>query len=293
MTGFVATLALALVASPGQADGVSLQWKLKDGDTFYTKTTTNLEQTIAVMGNNIDQKQDQTTVHRYKVLKAGAGGYTVEQTVLQALTESNLPNVNFGDIDKKMKGAKLTVTMDDKFKVTKLEGVSDLAKKFGDENPIVKQVLAGVLNEEVLKKGVEDLFRAGPDAPVKVGDGWKRDETIPLGPLGEMAMKMNYKLEKSKDGLAEVSYTGDAKYAPPKESAEGLPFTISKADLKTDKFSGTTVFDSKAGRTKETKMEMNTSGTMTAKVGEAEFAMDLKQKLVSKTEVTAKNPVVD
>jgi hypothetical protein len=293
MTGFVATLALALVASPGQADGVSLKWTLKAGDTFYAKTTTNLEQTIVAMGNNIDQKQDQTTVHRYKVLAADKDGYKLEQTILQAVTESNLPGVDFADLGKKMKGAVFTITMNDKFKVTKMEGVADLAKKLGDDNPILKQVLAGIMNEEVLKRTVEDVFGSGPDKPVKVGDTWKQDETFPLGPIGEMAVKMSYKLEKSKDGVEEIAFTGDAKYSPPKEAAEGLPFTISKADLKTDKFAGTTLFDSKAGRTKETKAEMNMSGSMTVKVGEAEIGMDLKQKLTTKTEVTDKNPVVD
>ncbi|MBL8867288.1 MAG: hypothetical protein JNK93_17155 [Planctomycetia bacterium] len=296
MTGFVATFALALSLSPGQSEGVLLRWKLKEGDTFYAKTVTTMEQTVTAMGRDIEQKQEQTTVHRYKVLKASDKSYTVEQTVLQSITESNLAPGGLGDLDKKMKGATFTVELDANLKVTKIAGVQELVKKLGEDNPLLKQVLSNMLNDNLMKKGIEDVFRCGPDRAVKVGDSWKRDESIPLGPLGELSMKQEYKLAKSKDAIEEITYGGEAKYGPPKDAAAGgggLPFTVAKADLKTDKFSGTLLFDSKAGRTKENKVEMNLSGTMSVKVGELEVDMDLKQKLVTKTTLTEKSPVDD
>ena len=293
MTGFVATLALALTIAPGQSDGVLLRWKLKEGDTFYAKSVSNMEQTVTAMGRDIDQKQDQTTVNRFKVLKASDKGYTVEQTILQSITESNIAPGGLGDLDKKMKGATFTIEMDEKFKATKVTGVNDLVKKIGEDNPMLKQILSGMLNDEMMKKAAEDVFRCGPDKAVKVGDTWKRDETLPLGPLGEMSMKLEHKLVSSKDGTEEISFTGEAKYGAPKQAAEGLPFTIAKADLKTEKFSGTLTFDSKAGRSKESKIVMNLAGTMSVKVGEIEVDVDLKQKLTTTTTISEKSPVVD
>jgi Family of unknown function (DUF6263) len=295
MTGFVATLALAISIAPGQSDGVLLRWKLKEGDTFYAKTVSNMEQTVTAMGRDIEQKQDQTTVHRYKVLKASAKAYTVEQTILQSITESNIAPGGLGDLDKKMRGSTFTVELDGDLKVTKISGVAELVKKLGEDNPLLKQVLSGMLNDNLMKKSVEDVFRCGPDKAVKVDDTWKRDESIPLGPLGDMSMKLEFKLAKSKDGTEEITYGGEAKYGAPKEAAAGggLPFTIAKADLKTEKFVGSMVFDSKAGRTKEAKIEMHLAGTMTVKVGELEVDMDLKQKLTTKSTITEKSPVDD
>jgi Family of unknown function (DUF6263) len=192
-----------------------------------------------------------------------------------------------------MKGATFTIEMDEKFKATKVSGMNELVKKLGEDNPLLKQILSGMLNDEMMKKSAEDVFRSGPDKAVKVGDTWKRDESMPLGPLGEMSMKLEHKLVSSKDGSEEVTFTGEAKYGAPKQAAEGLPFTVSKADLKTEKFSGTLTFDSKAGRVKQSKVIMNLSGTMTVKVGEIEVDMDMKQKLTTTTTISDKSPVVD
>ncbi len=294
MTAFTATFALALSLAPSQADGVLLRWKLKDGDTFYAKTVSTMEQTATAMGRDIEQKQEQTLVHRYKVLKASDMGYTVEQAIVQSITESNIAPGGLGDLDKKLKGATVTVELDANLKVTKVSGVAEMVKKLGEDNPLLKQVLAGMFTDELVKKGIEDVFRCGPDKAVKVDDTWKREEAIPLGPLGEMTMKFDFRFAKSKEGVEEITYGGEAKYGPPKQAAGGvLPFTVAKADLKTEKFTGTLLFDSKAGRTKENKIEMTIAGTMTVKVGELELDMDLKQKLATKTTISEKSPVDD
>lgn len=293
MTGFLATMTLALTTTTGQADGVLLRWKLKEGDVVYAKTVTALEQTVTAMGRDIEQKQDQTTVHRYKVLKASDSGYTVEQTVLQSITESNIAPGGLGDLDKKLKGSTVTVEMDAKFKVKKIAGVAELVKKLGDDNALLKQVLSSFLNEDLMKHGVEVAFRCGPDKAVKVDDVWKTNETVPLGAFGEMTMKMDYKLTKSKDGEEEIAIAGEAKYGPPKEAVAGAPFTISKGDLKSEKYTGTMIFDSKAGRPKESKTEMKLGGSMTAKIGELEIDMDIKQTMKQTTTISDKNPVVD
>lgn len=293
MPGLFTTIALALTITSGQSNGVLIRWKLKEGETFYAKTESKLEQTITAMGQNIDQKQEQTTVHRYKVLKASEQGYTIEQTILQSITESNVVPGGLGELDKKMKGATFTAELDKEFKVQKVTGVGKLVEKLSEENPMMKQLLAGILNDDIVKRSLEDLFRCGPDKPIQVDQSWKRDETIPLGPIGEMSMTMEHKLAKSMDGLEEITFTGDAKFSPPKQAAAGLPFTISKVNLKSDQLKGKMMFDSKIGRAKETTLEMKLAGSMTVKVGELELDMDLSQKMTTKSTLSDKNPVVD
>ncbi len=60
----VPVLAL-LLAAPGDAH--TLQWKLKEGDVFYNKTSVNMDQTIEVMGQTIDQTITMKTVLKFKV----------------------------------------------------------------------------------------------------------------------------------------------------------------------------------------------------------------------------------
>lgn len=293
MTGFVTTLALALTLSSGQADGVTLRWKLKQGDTFYLKQTDKMEQTVGVLGQNQEQNTESTVVSQFKVTKADADGYTLEQTVLDSVTETNVVPGGLGDFDKKYKGTKFTIALDKDFKATKIEGVTAAYDKVVQDNPAIKPVIAAYLHEEVMKKAVQDVFRVGPDKAVKVGDGWKADEVAPLGPSGELATALAFKLAAAKDGVAEVGYTGTAKFAPPKEASPDLPFTITKADFKSDKYTGTIKFDTKAGRMTEAESAMNLAGTMTLKIGEMELVADIKSKMTSKTEVLDKNPVVN
>jgi hypothetical protein len=293
MTGFVTTLTVALALSSGQADGVALRWKLKEGDTFYVKQTDTMEQTVGVLGQNQEQKTDSTTVSRFKVTKADAAGYTLEQTILDSVTETNVIPGGLGDFDKKIKGTTFTVTLDKDFKATKIDGVSAAFDKVVQDNPAVKPIVASILHDETVKKAVQDLFRVGPDKAVKVGDAWKVDEVAPLGASGELATELAFKLATAKDGVAEVAYTGTAKFSPPKEPSPDVPFTITKADFKSDKFTGTIKFDTKAARMTASESTMTLAGTMTLKVGEMELAADIKSKATSKTEILDKNPVVN
>lgn len=297
MTSFVASLILAAVAAPAQAGGVSLAWKMKAGDTFYARSAMNIEQTITINGRDVDQKQDQASVSRYKVTKVGPDGYTLEQTILQSSVESNIQPGGADDVTKKIRGATFTITLDAKFKVQKVDGIDELVTKLGGDDPKAKAMLSATLNEEVMKKSVQDMFYCGPDdsKAVKVGDTWKRDTKLPMGPIGDMDLTMEYKYAGSKGGKEDVALSGSAKYAPPKKAAGGaaLPFTVKDADLKTDKLTGTLTFDSTAGRMTESKLEMEMSGSMTIAVNGREATMDLKQKLVGKTTILDKNPVVD
>ncbi|QEL15753.1 DUF6263 family protein [Limnoglobus roseus] len=294
MTSLVASLVLAIAFAPPQADGVSLKWKMNVGDTFYAQSVVGLEQTVTAAGKDVEQKQDQTAVSRYKVTKADKDGYTLEQTILQSIIETNILPGGAGDLSKKLRGATFTITLDDQLKVKKFEGIDDLIQKLGANDPKVKPLLAATLNEDAMKKSVQDLFYCGPDKIVKVGDTWKREDTLPLGPLGDMTLAMEYKYAGSKAGTEDIVLSGKATYAAPKKDAGGaLPFKVVNADLKTEKMAGNLSFDSKAGRLKESTMEMKMSGTLTLAINGMEVAMDLKQKIVGKTTILDKNPVVD
>src|SRR5262249_36307453 len=90
------TLALLFVAA--NADTYTLQWKLKEGDVFYNKTTVSMDQTIEAMGQTIDQKIEVKTVLRFKVKSVKDGVTVVEMTYLDNKIEAEgLPGGNFGE----------------------------------------------------------------------------------------------------------------------------------------------------------------------------------------------------
>ncbi|QEL15752.1 DUF6263 family protein [Limnoglobus roseus] len=293
MTGLIAALAVSLALSPGQVDGDLLKWKLKEGETFYVRSTNATDQTISVGGQNQEQKTEHTSVDAYKVTKATADGYTLEITTLQSTTETNIALGGLGSFDKDMVGEKLTVTLDKDFKVKTVKGVDALLKKLTDGTPAAKALTDSVISEGTLKKAVQDLFRSGPGKPAKVGDEWKADETTPLGTSGELTAKMDFKYAGTKDGVEEVTFTGKAKLSPPKETPADAMFKTVKSDIKSDKYTGTSRFDSKVGRLKQTEELLTLKGTMTIAAGGMEVEVDVASKATSKVEVFDKSPIID
>ena len=290
MNALFASILLTLAVAPA-ADEVTIRWKLAQGDTFYTKTVAVLEQTVSVMGNDMEQNQTQTSVNRYKVLKADDKGMVIEQTIMRSDVDGNIPGV--GDFTKKLKGATLTFTLDTDMKITKIEGFQAMLDKIADGNDDVLKVMKATLTEDTYKVAVEDLFRVGTTKPTAVGDTWKRDYNMPLGPLGRMEMNAKYKYEGATGDVAKITYTADAKFSAPKDGEAIGPVAITKADLKAESFSGTILFDLKAGRLQEIKADMKMNGTITVKAGDNEIEVGMKQKVKTTNTIHTNNPADD
>ena len=71
---------------------------------------------------------------------------------------------------------------------------------------------------------------------------------MPLGPLGNVETKSAFKLDSVKGDVATISMKGDLTFKAGRRRRRGLPFKITKADLKAEKFTGTHTFDMKIGR---------------------------------------------
>jgi hypothetical protein len=285
MTHLVAGLALAFAF---QADATTLRWKLAKGDTFYARTVNELEQTVGVLGQSMEQNQTQTVVHRYKVLDAGDKGTVLEQTIVKAEMKGNLPGAE--GLADRMKGLTLTYTLDGKGKVSKVEGYEAYIDKLAGDDENIKKLLKATMNQETLKMGVQDLFGFVPDEPVKPGDTWKRKYDMSLGPIGKFGMNATYKYAGPADGAAKITYTADAKFSPPDDGADGgLPFTITKGNLTAEKFEGTLLFDAKAGRLKESKTDAKMGGKLTASINGMEVEIEFKQNLTVTSTVSESN----
>jgi len=286
---FVAPVLALFLAAPN--DTYTLQWKLNEGDVFYNKSTVDMDQTIEVMGMKIDQKVAMKTVLKFKVKSVKDGVTVVEMTYLENKIEAEgLPGANIGE---KLKNITFTATLDKELKVTKLEGYDKFLDAISDGVEEQKKLLQAVMPEATIRQMFSQTFVIGPGKPVAVGDTWNRTDKVPLGPLGNVEAKSAFKLDSVKGDLAKVTVKGDLAFKPGDGGDTGLPFKITKADLKVEKFAGTHAFDLKTGRVAETKVEMEMSGTMTVAVAGQSIDAGLKQKMKTVGVITDKNPVVD
>jgi Family of unknown function (DUF6263) len=284
MTPFAPLFVAALLA-PAQAD-TPLTWKLAKGDVFYAKSSNVIKQTIEVLGNKMNQEQDQTTYQKYTVKAADKDGYVIEQLVLKSVVEGNLPGT--ADIAKKMKGVTLTFTMNAKFEVKKVDGYDKFLEALVGDNEAAKKQIASMLSEDTLKQGVSDLFGLTPAKAVKVGDTWKKETKMSMGPVGDFKMDTDYKYASAAAAGDKVTWTAKATYSAPKAAGDG-PFTITKGELKSDKLEGEYAFDSKTGRMKAATTRAHFAGKLTISVNGMEVEMELDQNLTTTTTLSDKN----
>jgi hypothetical protein len=286
---FTAPVLLVLAAAPG--DTYPLQWKLKAGDTFYNKTTVDMDQSIEVMGQKIPQKVSVKTVVRFKVKSADPKATVVEMTYLEnKIDAQGLPGANIGD---KLNNITFTATLNDKMEVTKLEGYDKFVEALADGDEAQKALMKAMMPESAIRQAFSQTFVVGPGKPVAVGETWTRTDKVGLGPLGNVETKSEFKLTGVKGDAAAIDVKGDLTFKAGDGGDAGLPFKVTKADLKADKFSGAHTFDLKAGRVSASKVEMAMSGTMTIEAAGQKIDARLSQKMSTVSTVTDKNPIKD
>lgn len=280
-------LALALPAASA-ADEVALKWSLKAGDVFYARNVTVIDMTMGFLGQKIDQKQEITAITRYRVKSADDSGLVMELTYLD-MNIKNSTGADTSAVTDAIKGATLTATLDNKFRVTKIEGQKKLVERLAGEDANAKAMLSAMISEDAVRQMFSTLFALTPAAPVKVGGTWEKEDTLDAGGIGKITSKTKFKLRGVEGDLAAIDTTADMTFKA--GDGEGLPFKIKNADFKIEKFTGTNQFDLKAGRLRESKTEMTMSGSMTIVANGQEVDATLTQKVKSTVVITDKNPV--
>lgn len=283
---FAAVLALA-AAAPG--DTHTLKWKLDEGEVFYNTVTVGMDQTIEFLGQKVDQKVTMKTVLKFKVKSVTGDTRVVEMTYLEHKIDSGLPGFNVGD---KLKGVTFTAALDKNLKVTKLDGYDKFLAAVAGEDDEQKALMKALMPESSIRQLPSQMFAVGSGKPVAVGEGWKSEEKSALGGLGSIETKQAFTLEGVKDGVATVSEKADLTFKPGGGDA-GLPFKITKADLKVEKYAGMHTFDIKAGRATDTKVDMTMVGTMTLSAAGTDIDAKLSIKMTTVGVISDKNPVAD
>jgi len=273
---------------------VTLEWKFNEGDKFYVEDVSTMKQKIGFMGKDIDQTQKTTMVTSYTVKKKTGNEVVLEQKI-EGVDVKVMGGLG-GDLDKmmeKLKGAKFTLTLNPKEgKITKFEGYEDFIKALTEGNEEVGKFIKMMLSEDVLKKSSEEAFGFLPGKAVAKGDSWKKEQSIPFGPLGSFKTVNNYTYQGKEENLEKIGLKAELTYSPPKGDAGFGLFKIVKGNLKSEGARGTLIFDADKGRLSKYSMAMVFRGSLTMDIMGNMIDMDVTIDQNSNSRVLNRNPLM-
>lgn len=291
-----AVLAALVLTATVFAQDAKLEWKFKEGDTFYLQTTSTLKQDMKTLGKSLLQNLEQTTVYSLKVQAVEANKNVVlEQKVESIKVENKTGGAPPTDekFNQQLVGVSFKVTLGPAGDVLKFEGYEELVKKIAGDDAAAQKVVKATLSEENLKRAASDLFSFLPDKALKM---WDRRSDINLGPLGSFDAKKSYTMEGKQTvegkSVDRIAFTAEAKYSgPTKMEGSPFPFQVTKGDLKAEDYKGTLLFDPEAGRLVSLEESMKITGNVTISVSGSSFDTNVTQEQSITTKVLDKLPM--
>lgn len=290
-----AVLVLGALAIQAQAQ-VPLQWKWKEGETFYLETSGTTKQTMKVMGNPVEQEFETRTLDSYRVVSKAADRIILEKKIEAMNVKATGQGADRASQSaQKVKGAVFTLTLDPRTNtITKVEGVAAFVKKAFGDDPLMQQTMAATLNDESLRAEQQNVLTVFLfDRPVAKGQKWTRKSTIPLGPIGDFSSDGEFTYQGKgtlhNREVDRIDATWTLTYAPPQNKG-GLPFTISKGSFQTPTAKATYFFDAAAGKLVQSDRLYNMKGTLTLSVIGQDVEMEMEMSQVSKIRLLDKPP---
>jgi hypothetical protein len=289
-------IAVWAVGAPAPIDrGVRLEWRFIADKPFYQKTITETSQKMKVGGNDVSMAQKQTFLTRWVPVRQLADRSWVVQQKIQAVqielditgNKITYDSDKAGDDSplsgfvKALVGAELTLTIDPRKKVTKVEGRDALLEKIGRADPAMKAMMEGILSENALKQMADPLFAVLPGKSVKKGERWAEESKIDMGGVGSYATLSSYVFEGPDRGdktLGRIAVTQKLTYSPAGPGAGGaLPFKVVGTDFKKLEGNGTVWVNMKQGRIERSKSALQMKGKMTVEIGAMNTDIEIDQ----------------
>jgi hypothetical protein len=289
-----------------------LEWKFKEKKPFYQEITTKTKQQMTISGQKIDQTQTQTFYFSWtpKEFNKKNKTWTIVQKIIGVKMDIQIggntisydsvkdsgQNNPLGEFFKQLVDSEFTLTVNDKMKITKVEGKDKFVEKLTKANPQMEALLKEILSDEAIKQMADPTFGALPDKPVKDGEKWTRKNSLNMGPIGKYETDYTYTFQgKNKnDKYDRIKVETKLKYTPPDAKGQTqLPFKITKADLKSDKkgTTGTILFDTKEGRVVSSDLKLHLTGSLDIDIGGTTTKVTLDQTQTTTVKTTDKNPV--
>jgi hypothetical protein len=305
----VAFVLVSLIAPAFGQDATTLEWKFKEGQTFYQEMTTKTDQSMKVMGSDIKQSQTQTFIFSWTPEKKDGDNWVLKQKIEGVKmrieiggqpieydsTKEQQTSSALGDFFKALVGSEFRLTLNKDLKVTKIEGRDEFLKKLSAANPQMDALLKQILSDEALKEMADPTFAAVPTSAKKPGETWEKTTKLDMGPIGRYENTYTYTFEgkdKDKANLNKIKVDTALKYFPPSETAAGggLPFKIKSADLKSKDATGTILFDNEKGRVEKSDMSVKLSGELKIEIGGQVTPVNLEQSQTTTVTTSDTNP---
>ncbi len=282
-----------------KVDGKMFAPKFEKDKKFYQESTTKLTQTVKVQGQDLTQRQESTFYFEWTPLKEEAEKWTVKQRVEgvkmkidisgnQIEYDSTKPdnpsagNPGLTEFFKKLTGAEFTATIDKNFKVTDVKGREEFVRGIATGSPQMESLLSKILTDDALRDMTDPSLKLVPqDGPKKVGDKWKREGTINLGPIGTYTVVYNFTYVGTEKDMDKIEVETTLTYTAPKKddpAASGLLFRITGGTLTSEPAKGTIMYDSKAQRIASADITIKLKGDLTVSIGGTDTKVELNQE---------------
>lgn len=297
-----------VTATPSGAK-VDLKWKFDKDKVFYQKMVTKTTQAMKVMGNDVNQTQNQTFYFSFKPIAVSDDKVTIEQEIIGVAmdieiggskisydsTKDQVANNPLGEFFKALKGSKFTIEYDrKKNEVTKVDGRDQFIGKLVTANPQMKPLLETILSKDALKEMAEPTFAVVPGKAVAKGEKWTRKSNLNMGPIGQYENVYTYEYEGSDKDLAKIKVDTQLTYKEPGDTAGagGLPFKIKSAKLKSTQTPGQSLvtFNTKTGRLERSVTKVELKGELTIEIGGQNTTVNLSQTQDSTIETMDEDP---
>jgi hypothetical protein len=274
---------------------------------FWQEVTTKTIQDMKVMGQDVQQKQEQTFYIKWTPAEKPDkdGNFVVEQQVVSIKMNIDIGGnkIEFNSTVPGAKQAKNPMTdffrslMDQKLKfiispdmkVKEIEGRTEFIKSLSDTNPAIKTLLDTIMSDASLKKMAEPTWWAVPQKTT-AGETWGDTSKLELGPIGTYDTTFKFTYEGKTGSVDKVKIDADLKYTAPPKDKTGLPFIIKDATLSGKSTSGEAFFDRDKGRIESSKLVMKIDGDLNIEVGNVATLINLKQEQTSSTKTFDKLP---
>ena len=288
LSRFAPALGVVLLSiAPAQAQ-VSLVLKHPENQATQTETEVKLQQTMTIMGQEIQTSSDQTILTRQANGQRRAdGNLPVEATIeavkgtaiIQGMTisfDSEKPDAEadprFKPITDSMKmivGISYTLVFDQTGKVVAVEGTEKALEKASQTSPELAEAAKARFSADKIKQTANDQFGRFPEAPVRPGETWTRKEVQELGMGQTFTYEKTYEyvgpVEKDGKTLDKINVKVSSLHYSQDPNAGG-PAKVTKNDLKIDSSEGTLLFDRNEGRVVEGTEKQHITGSLTLEV---------------------------
>lgn len=283
-------------------EGERLVWKAFDPrftKQFFQEVTTDVKQTLKVMGADLSQTQHQSFLYRYEPqMKDRRQNWVVEQEIVRVRMALDLGGTRIdvatdrpknteplGELLKALEKAKLRFTIGPRLDVKEVVGHEALAKKLAGATPTSRPLLETLLSKEAVGQLMEMSVAPFPTVLVTKGTSWTRDSELKLGGIGSYKFRNRFTYEGKEGALDRIGIVGHVEIIVGQPSPE-MPFKITKADFKESTLRGFALFDRAKGRLERMETTMDMTGTLAINIGGTDTTIDLRQRQEMKSRTT-------